>query len=162
MAESPAPGSTGEPERVDVAIAIIARAERVLICQRPAGGTFAGFWEFPGGKREPDETVEHCLTREVREELAVRVRPVHALRPVDHDYPGRRIRLHPYVCAHVDGEPQMLACQAVLWVQPDELTKYVFPPANERLIEEVIEYLTRPSTAGAGPGRAVDFDTQTA
>ena len=162
MADFAAPESASEPGRVDVAIAVIARAGRVLICQRPAGRTFAGFWEFPGGKREAGETVEHCLTREIQEELAIRVRPVYALRPLDHDYPGRRIRLHPYVCTHVDGEPQVLACQRVLWVHPRNLTQYTFPPANELLIQEAIEYLTRPPTPDADPSAAVDFDTRTA
>jgi mutator protein MutT len=162
MADFPAPKSAAEAPRLDVAIAVIARAGRVLICQRPAGGAFAGFWEFPGGKRERDETLEHCLKREVLEELGIRVRPVHAMRPVDHDYPERRIRLHPYVCAHVDGEPQMLACQAVLWVHPRDLANYTFPPANERLIEEAIEYLTRGPNGGAGASTVVDFDTRIA
>jgi mutator protein MutT len=132
---------TPDDNRTDVAIAIITRAGKVLICQRPDGGSFAGYWEFPGGKREPDETVAQCLVREVHEELAIRVTPLHALRTVDHDYPRGRIRLHPYVCDHTDGEPQLLACQAAIWVDPPDLKRYQFPPANDRLIEEAVEYL---------------------
>jgi mutator protein MutT len=133
--------------RTDVAIAIITRAGKVLICQRPQRGSFAGYWEFPGGKREPHETVAECLAREVREELAIRVEPRHALRTVDHDYPRGPIRLHPYVCDHVAGEPQLLACQAALWIDPMDLPRYQFPPANDRLVEEAVAYLT-------GPGRS--------
>jgi mutator protein MutT len=124
-----------------VAIAIISRGGKVLICRRPTGTSFAGYWEFPGGKREPNETVIECLTREVREELAVAVRPIHALRTIDHEYPAGSIRLHPYLCEPVDGEPQLLSCQAIRWVDPPELRQYQFPPANEQLIEEAIERL---------------------
>jgi mutator protein MutT len=152
MAHFGAPNSTANVGRTDVAIAIIVRAGKVLICQRPEGGSFAGYWEFPGGKREPAETVTECLMREVMEELAIRVRPAHALATVDHNYPRGRIRLHPYVCEHADGEPQLLACQAALWVEPRELCRYQFPPANERLIADAIDYLARP---------AVDFDPGT-
>jgi mutator protein MutT len=135
-----------------VAIAIIARGGRVLICQRPPGGSFAGYWEFPGGKREANETIAKCLVREVREELAIEVRPVCALRTIDHDYPCRSIRLHPYVCDHVEGETQLLACQAARWVQPPELRHYQFPPANEQLVEEVIERLTQVASSSMADG----------
>ncbi|HZN67112.1 MAG TPA: 8-oxo-dGTP diphosphatase MutT [Tepidisphaeraceae bacterium] len=124
--------------RTDVVIAIIRRENTVLICQRPPGKSFESYWEFPGGKREPGETVTECLEREVREELAVRVRPRLALSVIDHDYPRGRIRLHPYVCDHVDGEPQPLASQAVKWVEPRKLREHRFPPANDNLVEEVI------------------------
>ena len=129
----------------DVAIGIIRRAGKVLICQRPEGKSFAGYWEFPGGKREPGETVPQCLKREVWEELAIRVRPVVALGAIDHDYPRGPIRLHPYLCEHVAGEPQKLACEAVKWIEPEDLRSHLFPPANDRLIEEVIAAL-RPAT----------------
>ena len=140
--------------RRDVAIAIIARAGKVLICQRPAGGSFAGYWEFPGGKREPEETVSQCLVREVREELAIDVEPVHALRPIDHDYPRGAIRLHPYLCRHLAGEPQILASQAATWVRPDDLKRYTFPPANDAIIEEAIAALAGPARPAPPP---VDF-----
>src|SRR5688572_29511955 len=75
-------------KRVDVDIAIIARGGKVPICQRKADNTFGGCWEFPGGKREPGETAEQCLRRELEEELAVRARPIEALDVIEHDYPA--------------------------------------------------------------------------
>jgi mutator protein MutT len=32
-----------------------------------------GVWEFPGGKLEPGETIEECIQREVKEELAMEI-----------------------------------------------------------------------------------------
>jgi len=157
MSDSGGPDSASDDARTDVAIAIITRADRVLICQRPPRGSFAGFWEFPGGKREPGESITDCVIREVKEELAIDVTPLHALRAVDHDYPGRRIRLHPYVCALIAGEPQLLACQAAKWVAPPDLMCYQFPPANEQLIREAIEYLSRPLPAPSDPVTARCF-----
>jgi mutator protein MutT len=138
-----------EHGRTDVVIGVVARAGKVLICQRPEGKSFAGYWEFPGGKREPGETIVQCLRRELREELAIEVTPVHALSTVDHDYPRGQIRLHPWVCDHDAGDPQRLASQRIVWVEPRELTHYQFPPANDRLIAEAIEYLsTAPKRSG--------------
>ena len=135
---------------MDVAVAVIVRGKKVLVCRRPPTGSFPGFWEFPGGKREPSETVAECLKREVREELALDVEPVHALSTIDHHYPQGRIRLHPYVCVDDGAEPKLLAAQDAAWVDPADLPNYQFPPANEPLIAEVVAHLTGPP-AGRQP-----------
>lgn len=43
----------------------------VLAFRRSRHKAAAGFWEFPGGKVEVDETPEAALVRELREELGV-------------------------------------------------------------------------------------------
>ena len=136
-------------KRIDAAIAVIARAGKVLVCQRKDEDTFGGFWEFPGGKQEDGETLEQCLARELHEELAIRARPVSRLTTVEHDYTNVQIRLHPFVCEHEAGEPQHVECQDSRWIEPRELREYRFPPANESLIEEVIQRLT--SSASNAP-----------
>lgn len=158
----PTPAEPAAGDRVDVAIAVIRRGAAVLICRRPAGGSFAGYWEFPGGKREPGETLAECVRREVREELAMTVRPCHALTPIDHDYPARRIRLHPFVCDHEAGEPELLACDAARWVRPQDLHAYQFPPANDALLREAANYLLQPDGGGASASLAVDFEAHSA
>jgi 8-oxo-dGTP pyrophosphatase MutT (NUDIX family) len=57
-------------ETVEVAAALIQDdAGRYLIARRRRGSHLAGLWEFPGGKREEQETLEACLRRELVEEL---------------------------------------------------------------------------------------------
>ena len=129
-------------KRIDAAIAIVTRAGKVLVCQRKDGDTFGGFWEFPGGKQEDGETLEQCLARELREELNISARPMRPFEPIVHDYPHVYLRLHPFLCEHEAGEPELLECQATRWINPAELRDYRFPPANEALIEQVIEFLT--------------------
>lgn len=46
----------------------------MLVARRSAPEQFAGLWEFPGGKVEPEEAAEAALHRELREELGIRVR----------------------------------------------------------------------------------------
>ena len=44
---------------------------RILLSKRPENTNFSGFWEFPGGKIETNETPQQCLERELQEELGV-------------------------------------------------------------------------------------------
>jgi mutator protein MutT len=124
--------------QIDAAIAIVVRSGKILVCQRKDDDTFGGYWEFPGGKQEDGESLEECLARELREELNIAARPISALAPVVHDYPEAMVRLHPFLCEHESGEPQLIECQAARWINPVELRDYRFPPANEGLIEEII------------------------
>ena len=39
------------------------REGRFLLTSRPAGKVYAGYWEFPGGKFEPGETVDQEIGR---------------------------------------------------------------------------------------------------
>jgi len=127
---------------IDVAIAIILRGGKVLLCQRRHDNpVLPGLWEFPGGKKEPAETIQECLHRELAEEIAMGVELRAELPVVEHPYPTRRVRLHPIVCAHRHGEPQPIACERTLWVQPEELENFDFPPANDEVLQAFQKWL---------------------
>ena len=122
------------PDPVNVAIGIVLHDGHILICQRRQGDHLAGFWEFPGGKQEPNETPAACVLRELKEELGIDVHPIESFAPIDWEYPTVHVRLHPYLCELIAGEPVPLACQRLAWVKPTALVEYRFPPANEDLI----------------------------
>jgi 8-oxo-dGTP diphosphatase len=129
-------------KRVDVAIAIVCRQRKVLICRRRRQDHLGGFWEFPGGKLEAGETIQQCLARELREELDIAIEPITQLPMIEHDYPDVLVRLHPYICTHRAGEPKPIGCDELIWIDPNGLREYEFPPANKQLIEQLIERLT--------------------
>jgi mutator protein MutT len=58
---------------VEVAAGLIIRDGNILIAQRRSNAHLGGLWEFPGGKRKPDESFEACLVREVMEELGLTI-----------------------------------------------------------------------------------------
>jgi mutator protein MutT len=128
-------------KRIDVAIAVVVRNGKVLICQRKDQDTFGGYWEFPGGKAEADESIESCLDREMKEELNLIVRSIAAFPIIEHDYPTVQLRLHPFLCDHLEGEPQLIECQQAIWIDPIQLRDFRFPPANHALLEQIIQKL---------------------
>lgn len=119
---------------IEVAAGLVFRAGKLLITQRRAGTHLGGLWEFPGGKRESQETFEQCLIRELREELGVTVAVGELFESVLHTYPERRVALKFFLCQLIQGEPQPLECAAVQWVSRTELNNYAFPAADAQLL----------------------------
>ena len=101
---------------IDVAVGILMQANGdVLLGQRPAGKPYAGYWEFPGGKVEPGESILVALKREFLEELGIEVLSAEPWCGVQHVYPHAHVRLHFYICRQWRGEPQSLEGQAFAW-----------------------------------------------
>jgi len=129
------------PNAIEVSAGLVFRAGKLLITQRPAGGHLAGLWEFPGGKREPGETFEQCLIRELREELGVEVRVHEEIERITHTYPEKTVHLRFFRCALADvaAEPRALGCQAVAWVTRETLANHEFPAADARLLARLAD-----------------------
>jgi len=119
---------------IDVAAGLVERDGLILITQRKEGSHLAGLWEFPGGKREPAETWQDCLVRELHEELAITVTVGELRYETVHHYPEKSVRLRFYAAVLISGEPRPVDCAAVAWVGPKDLTTYAFPEADRELV----------------------------
>jgi mutator protein MutT len=119
-----------------VVAAVIERGGRFLVTRRLAGAHLGGCWEFPGGKCDPGETLESCLTRELREELGLDARVGERLLEITHAYADRDLQLHFFRCA-ITTEPFPLLGQEMRWASRDELRRLEFPPADAELIERL-------------------------
>jgi 8-oxo-dGTP diphosphatase len=91
---------------VEVAAAVMLRADgtEFLLAQRPEGKVYAGYWEFPGGKVEPGETVRQALIRELQEELGITVTACSPWLIRQFTYPHASVRLHFWQVTAWDGE----------------------------------------------------------
>ena len=86
-----------------------------LLTSRPAGKVYAGYWEFPGGKFEPGETLEQALRRELQEELGITIGAVHPWQQELFDYPHARVRLHFCKVHDWTGAFEMREGQQMAW-----------------------------------------------
>jgi mutator protein MutT len=125
---------------IEVAAGVVIRDGRCLITQRLETSPHGGLWEFPGGKRHPEESLRDCLRRELKEELDITVQVGEALKVIRHDYPDAAVKLHFYRCTILDGTPRALGSQAYRWVSLPELSEFSFPEANRSFIRELQDH----------------------
>ncbi len=124
---------------IEVAAALVFREGKLLITQRHADAHLGGLWEFPGGKREPGETYEECLARELQEELGIDVQVLDLLESLTHPYPEKTVHLRFFRCRWERHEPQPLGCPAFAWITAAQLDQYPFPAADARLLQMLRE-----------------------
>jgi 8-oxo-dGTP diphosphatase len=106
---------TGRPITA-VAVGVLVQPDgRYLLAQRPAGKPYEGYWEFPGGKLEPGETVEAALGRELHEELGIAMTACHLWHTLEHDYPHAYVRLYFCKVTGWTGELHGREGQAFTW-----------------------------------------------
>jgi 8-oxo-dGTP diphosphatase len=128
---------------------------RILLTRRTEGRDLAGLWEFPGGKREPGETPEAALARELREELGIDVEIGPPLIRVPHRYPHKRLQLDVRRIAAWRGTPKGHEGQALAWVPRQKLASYAMPRADRPVVAALLQpdcYLVTPTPVpGDGP-----------
>jgi 8-oxo-dGTP diphosphatase len=123
---------------ITVAAAALFDAQgRVLMAERPPGGSMAGLWEFPGGKIEAGETPEAALAREIDEELGVTIESPAPLGFVSHGYPAFHLLMLLYGVRRWQGTPQGRLGQQLQWVDATQLDALAMPAADYPLIPAV-------------------------
>lgn len=125
---------------ITVAAAIIHNEQgEILICKRGSGGSCAHLWEFPGGKLEAGETLEECLIRECREEVAVEIVVENLYEKTVYHYPERKTAIYFYRARIKSGCIQQLVHEDIQWVSPGRLTQFPFCPADLEMIQKMAQ-----------------------
>ena len=114
-AELPREGGADRPV-TEVAVGVLIQPNGdFLLTSRPSGKVYEGYWEFPGGKLEPGESVQQALSRELQEELGIEIGAVALWKVEVVDYPHALVRLN--FCKVFDwrGDLQMREGQQFAW-----------------------------------------------
>ena len=123
---------------LEIVTGILVLGDRVLITRRPGHVHLGGFWEFPGGKREPGETEHQALKRELNEELGVEIEVGACLHRESYTYPERVVHLAFFLCSmSQEAEPRPLQASQMKWVAFDQMKATDFPPANAVVLEKI-------------------------
>ena len=88
---------------------------RFLLTSRPPGKVYEGYWEFPGGKLEPNETIAQALARELREELGIEIEDCTLWKTEQVDYPHAWVQLNFCRVTRWRGDLQMREGQTFSW-----------------------------------------------
>ena len=121
-----------------VAVALLERDGKLLICQRRPDQPHAGKWEFPGGKVERGEEPSEALARELEEELDIEISGAEERGRYDYAYPGKApIRLVFFRVRTFRGRVDGSQFAQVKWESRAALADYDFLEGDVRIIREL-------------------------
>ena len=121
-----------------VAAVILCPDGRFLLTQRPDGKVYSGYWEFPGGKVEPNESLLHALERELWEELGIHVRQAHPWITRVFIYSHATVRLHFFRVVEWEGDLVPREQQGVSWQWPHRVDVSPVLPANGPILQSLL------------------------
>ena len=127
-------------ELLNVVIGIIIDTEnKVLLNKRKKNTTLSGYWEFPGGKIKPNEAPDQALSRELFEELGIKIVATDPLDSIEYQYAEHDVVLLPFRIIDYTGTPKGLEGQELMWCSVNWLQNVNILPANCFLIERLLE-----------------------
>lgn len=126
-------------KHINVAVAVILNREenKVLLTKRLPNKHLAGYWEFPGGKVEENESIEKALIREIKEEIGVTLHSPDQFQIIKHEYDTHSVTLHIYKTSKFSGKIDCLEVESYEWASINKLHSYQLPPANIKIIKNL-------------------------
>lgn len=122
-------------KHVEVACAVIRNDKNeIFCCKRGPGRALEGYWEFPGGKVEANETHEETIVREIKEELKTIIEPIKYIGVSNHEYTDLdkpfSITMYAYECKLIHGELELTEHTEKKWVNVEKLKSINFAAAD--------------------------------
>ena len=124
-------------ELLSIAIGILRNTKNEVLLGKRTKGSLMGYWEFPGGKIEANETPEEALFREFQEELGVEIGRTKKMEPIEYHYDHYDVLLMPVKVIDYIGSPSGLEGQELIWCATHQLGEIDILPADRSLVEEL-------------------------
>ena len=133
-------------KHIHVVAALIFRTtqdnKRQVLATQRGYGDFAGGWEFPGGKIEPNETPENALIREIKEELAAKIHVKNHIHTIEYDYPTFHLSMECFECELAENQDiTILEHQSAKWLEKSTLYSVNWLPADVDILDKIQKLL---------------------
>lgn len=126
---------------IKVGVGIILKKNKVLIAKRSKNVPFVGFWEFPGGKIEKNETSENGLHRELMEELNVKSIIKEKFEDFIFQYNDKKYRLECFITEIDDSTLKLSVHDEIKWINIEDGNKYKLLKSNYFILDKLKVYL---------------------
>lgn len=130
-------------KQIEVVAAAIIKDGTILATQR-GYGEFKGMWEFPGGKVEPNENLEHAIIREIKEETNADIKVIEYVSTVEYDYDTFHLTMHTYLCELLNNNPEFvyhdndnLEHENMVWLDYNDLDHLNWLPADILVVNDL-------------------------
>lgn len=124
-------------KQINVVAAVIRNAENHILATQRGYGEWKGWWEFPGGKVEANETPEEALKREIREELSANIRVERFLNTIEYDYPTFHLSMRCYICKLESETIHMNEHADASWITVSDFDNIKWLPADIEIVDEL-------------------------
>lgn len=125
-------------DTINVVCGLIQKERKFLITRRKQNKTLGGYWEFPGGKTEPDETDIEALKREIREELGIEIYNLSYFTENTHEYDKFKIQLKAYKCESEYDPKKLIDHDAYRWCKLSDIAENELAPADRPILRKLI------------------------
>lgn len=122
-------------KKIEICVALILNEKNEILATQRINKTYDGYWEFPGGKIEANETHHDTLIRELKEELDVEITVGNYLMSIQHQYPDFHLSLHAYFAKITKGHITLLEHGDAIWLSQDKLSDIKWLEADIDIIE---------------------------
>ena len=121
-------------KKINVAAAIIKKNNKYFIAKRNRNKHLGGFYEFPGGKQDINETLEQTVIREIKEELDVTISVGNKLGEEHYKDDKINVHLHYFFCTIISGDIVLKEHEDSAWVTKEEFKNYEFAEGDKDII----------------------------
>jgi len=125
---------------IKVVCGVIFKDGKVFICRRKPNKILGGYWEFPGGKVEPNEGFITSLNRELIEELGMIVTIGDHLKTIIHDYNDFTIELIAFKCTFLRASFILTDHDEYKWISISDLSNHKLAPADIPIAKTLCDY----------------------